>query len=94
MIITEINELKKKLNAGLYNHCGLYSMQDKMIVAINSKPEKYEDNAKQILSVLQNPEFNDGSFKVKCKVKYRGDTDEFIYTKGDKPTVQPMATSS
>jgi hypothetical protein len=93
-MITEINELKKKLNAGLYNHCGLYSMQDKMIVAINSKPEKYDDNAKQILSVLQNPAFNDGTFKIKCKVKYRGDSDEIIFTKGDKPTAQPMTTSN
>jgi TolA-binding protein len=65
-----------------------------MIVAINSKPEKYEDNAKQVLSVLQNPEFTDGTFKIKCKVKYRGETDEFLYNKGDKQTAQPMAQSN
>jgi hypothetical protein len=93
-MITEINELKKKLNAGLYHHCGLYSYQDKPLVAINSKPEKYEENTREILNVLQNPEFTDGMFKIRCKIKYRGQTDEFLYNKGDKPTPQPMAQSS
>jgi len=93
-MITEINEVKKKLNAGLYKHVGLYGYNDKPIVAINSKPEKYEENSKEVLSILQNPEFTDGTFKLKCKVKYRGTTDEFLYNKGDKPTQQPMAQSN
>ena len=93
-MITEINEVKKKLNAGLYNHVGLYGYNDKPIVAINSKPEKYEQNAKEVLNVLQNPEFNDGIFKLKFKVKYRGECDEFIYNKGNKTTPQPMASSN
>ena len=33
-------------------------------------------------------------FKLKCKVKYRGTTDEHLYNKGDKPTPQPMATNN
>lgn len=93
-MITEINEVKKKLNAGLYKHVGLYGINDKPIVAINSRPEKYEENSKEVLNVLQNPEFSDGMYKIKLKVKYRGQGEEFLYTKGNNPTPQPMATNN
>lgn len=81
----EINELKKKLNAGIYNHCGLYSVNNKKIIPLNTKAEKYSDNVKNIINMLSNPEFNDGTYLVKCKVSYNtGSMDEYFISKGEK----------
>ena len=93
-MIKDVNEVKRKLNAGLYNHVGLYNYNDKVIVATNSKADQYTKRVNEVLNTLTNPELNDGVYKIKCKVKYQGGTcDEFLYNKGNNEKPEPMATN-
>lgn len=87
-----IEELKNKLNAGIYKSCGLYTMGGQKIIGLNSRFDKYETNKKEILNALNNPEFTDGLYLIKCKVTYTGGKcDEFTFNKGNiKATNNPQ----
>lgn len=90
----EINELKKKLNAGIYNHCGLYTLDGKKIIPLNTKAEKYSDNVKNILNMLSNPEFNDGNYLAKYKVTYNGTTEQDFVSKGERNETTPQVMNN